>query len=150
MWARAAQNAIAIAGVITLGVWAERNYRSKAYPDHPVIEKTHAELAITLVDWSVGRWLEKLGTELADTPFDGLLKKALRYITNAREYRADKRFGQYCGRGLMPRGKLTKLMKEEPRIVDSVVKSLIESEQILEAVEEVSGNKVRLYYATNG
>lgn len=87
---------------------------------------------------------------MSNTPFEALRKKALKYIAGAREYTSDKRFGRHCARGLMPRGKLTKLMGEEPRIIDSLIKSLLDSEQIVEVVETHSGNKVRLYHATRG
>lgn len=58
---------------------------------------------------------------------DGDIKKALTYITNAVKYSKDARYGSVCAQGVMPHGKLLKLMAMPSRQFKEMMDTAVEA-----------------------
>jgi Protein of unknown function (DUF3987) len=117
LWSRGLENALKVAGVIAVGVDCM----------HPVITDKIALLAQNLIAHCLTSLSGALEVEMSETDFDKQCKRAAAFIRDARRYSTDQRFGKWCKRGLMPRGKLTKLMALKPRELDEVMDYLGET-----------------------
>ncbi|SEQ53477.1 DNA-primase RepB domain-containing protein [Nitrosomonas ureae] len=117
LWSRAEEQTIRVAGLLAIG-------------DGGVIKREHITWAWSYVNGSIKAFAQKLEKDLAENPFQKQAAKALDFIKNAINYSHDRQFGGYCRRGLMPRGKLTKLLKMKSREVDEVIIYLVETRQI--------------------
>lgn len=117
LWSRAEEQTIRVAGLLAIG-------------DGGVIKREHVTWAWSYVNGSIKAFAQKLDKDLAENPFQKQAAKALDFIKNAINYSQDRQFGGYCRRGLMPRGKLTKLLKMKSREVDEVISYLLETRQI--------------------
>lgn len=117
LWSRAEEQTIRIAGLLAIG-------------DGGVIKREHITWAWSYVNGSIKAFAQKLDKDLAENPFQKQAAKALDFIKNAINYSHDRQFGKYCRRGLMPRGKLTKLLKAKSKEVDEVIIYLVETRQI--------------------
>lgn len=117
LWSRAEEQTIRVAGLLAIG-------------DGRVIKREHVTWAWSYVNGSIKAFAQKLDKDLAENPFQKQAAKALDFIKNAINYSHDRQFGGYCRRGLMPRGKLTKLLKAKSKEVDEVIIYLVETRQI--------------------
>lgn len=117
LWSRAEEQTIRVAGLLAIG-------------DGWVIKREHITWAWSYVNGSIKAFAQKLNKDLAENPFQKQAAKALDFIKNAINYSHDRQFGEYCRRGLMPRGKLTKLLKAKSKEVDEVIIYLVETRQI--------------------
>lgn len=117
LWSRAEEQTIRVAGLLAIG-------------DGGVIKREHVTWAWSYVNGSIKAFAQKLDKDLAENPFQKQAAKALDFIKNAINYSLDRQFGGYCRRGLMPRGKLTKLLKAKSKEVDEVIIYLVETRQI--------------------
>jgi len=129
LWSRAEESAIRIAGVL-------------AFCDKKIITVEHVEWAIAYVKQSIEVFAGKAETEISEGVFDRMRNKALNIISNPRHYRDNKRWGNICKTGKMPRGMLTNLMKIKPRELDDVLSSLHEAGEISSATD----NGVTIYW----
>ena len=117
LWSRAEEQTIRVAGLLAIG-------------DGGVIKREHITWAWSYVNGSIKAFAQKLDKDLAENPFQKQAAKALDFIKNAINYSLDRQFGGYCRRGLMPRGKLTKLLKAKSKDVEDVIIYLLETRQI--------------------
>lgn len=117
LWTRAPEMCIRLAGLLALG-------------DGGRITSGHVRWAASYVRWSIKGFAVFLGDDMAETDFQRSVSRARHIIRNAREYVTDKQFGAWCKKGILPRGKLTKLMKVPSRELDDVVRHLVESGQV--------------------
>lgn len=117
LWSRAEEQTIRVAGLLAIG-------------DGGVIKRAHITWAWSYVNGSIKAFAKKLDKDLAENPFQKQAAKALDFIKNATNYSHDRQFGSYCRRGLMPRGKLTKLLKAKSKDVEDVINYLFETRQI--------------------
>lgn len=126
LWGRVEEQTIRVAGLIAIG-------------DNFVIEQEHVKWSWNYVNGLINDFARKLDKDLAENPFQKLTARALDYIKNVKNYSNDRQFGKLCTRGLMPRGKLTKLLKTKSKDVDDILTYLIETRQITHC--EVGGVK---------
>ncbi|MCC8995965.1 MAG: DUF3987 domain-containing protein [Nitrosomonas sp.] len=117
LWSRAEEQAIRVAGLLAIG-------------DGGIIKRGHVFWAWNYTTGSIKAFARKLDKDFVENPFQKQVVKALDFIKNVKKYSSDQQFGRYCGRGLMPRGKLTKLLKMKSRDVEDVILYLIETRQI--------------------
>ncbi len=117
LWGRTEEQTIRVAGLLAIG-------------DGRVIKREHVIWAWNYVNGSIKAFARKLDKDLAENPFQKQAAKALDLIKDVRNYSSDKQFGSYCQRGLMPRGKLTKLLKMKSKEVEEIIIYLIETRQI--------------------
>ncbi len=122
LWSRHEEHARRVAGVIAAG-------------DGGVIHGHHAEWAVSYVRWCLTNVSREVSQGMAESVFEALVLKALRFIRDARKYAGDREYGHLAKRGLMPRGKLSKLMRMKTRELDEVVNHLTESGEIGTAKE---------------
>ncbi len=117
LWSRHEEHARRVAGVIAAGGGG-------------VIQGHHAEWAVSYVRWCLTNVSREVSQGMAESAFEVLVLKALRFIRDARKYAGDREYGQLAKRGLMPRGKLSKLMRMKTRELDEVIAHLTESGEI--------------------
>lgn len=117
LWTRAPEMCIRLAGLLALG-------------DGGRITPEHVRWAASYVRWSIKGFAVFLGDDMAESQFQRNISRARHAIRNARQYGTDKQFGALCKKGILPRGKLTKLMKVPSRELDDVVRHLVESGQV--------------------
>ncbi|SDW99533.1 hypothetical protein [Nitrosomonas communis] len=114
LWVRAEEQTIRVAGLLARG-------------DGNIIKQAHVKWAWHYVSGSIKAFSKLLDRDLAENNFQKLIAKALKYIENARDYSSDRQFDEFCKRGMMPRGKLTKLLKLKPKETEDVITYLLES-----------------------
>ncbi len=117
LWGRAEEQTIRVAGLLAIG-------------DGRVITRDHITWAWNYVNGSIKAFARKLDKDLAENPFQKQVAKALDLIKDVTNYSNDKQFGSYCRSGVMPRGKLTKLLKMKSKEVEEVILYLVETRQI--------------------
>lgn len=117
LWSRVEEQTIRVAGLLAIG-------------DGHVIKRDHITWAWNYVNESIKAFAKKLDKDLSENPFQKQTAKALDFIKNAKNYSNDRKFAKFCKRGLMPRGKLTKLLKMKSREIDEVITYLGETRQI--------------------
>ena len=117
LWSRAEEQMIRVAGLLAIG-------------DGYEIKRDHIMWAYRYVTWCIKSLSQSLGSELAETIFEKRIVKAKHFIENAKQYAADKQFGDICKLGYMPIGKLTKLMKIPARELSEVTEYLLISQQV--------------------
>ncbi|GJL73288.1 MAG: hypothetical protein NMNS01_24870 [Nitrosomonas sp.] len=117
LWSRVEEQTIRVAGLLAVG-------------DGKTIKREHVIWAWRYVNLAISIFAKSLGRDLAETPFQKQVAKALKIITDAFEYSSDKQFSKYCKRGYMPRGKLTKLLKLKSKEVDEITGYLVETKQV--------------------
>lgn len=84
---------------------------------------------------------------MAGSQFEADAKRVLKYISHAKKYVGDKRFGKYCTQDVMPRGLLVRLMHMPSRQLDQVIDHLVEGQHIErgEAKENEKQRPVAIY-----
>ena len=117
LWSRAEEQMIRVAGLLAIG-------------DGCVIKRDHIMWAYQYVTWCIKSLSLCLGSELAESVFEKRIVKAKHFIENAKQYVADKQFGDICKLGYMPVGKLTKLMKIPARELGDVTQYLLTTQQV--------------------
>ncbi len=117
LWGRYREQVIRVAGVLAVG-------------DGRLITKAHVIWAHRYVDWCVRGFVRKLVPRLAEGNFAELANKALEVIRNPKNYAGDKQFAKLCRKGLMPTGKLSKLLHIPSKEKATVVEYLLETQQI--------------------
>jgi hypothetical protein len=125
MWGRATQNALILAGIISVGV----------DPLHPQITKPVAEWSVEFSRWSFVQWNNRLGDLGSRSRVEEHSKQVERIIMNPRVYmeRFQKRANlvKLLSEGLMPRSVLTRLCRNlTSRELDEVLASLMQAELI--------------------
>lgn len=117
LWRRSEEQTIRVAGLI-------------AVADGSQISCEHVNWAWDYVSNSINQFAETIETDLCENPFQKLCAKALLIIKNPHAYASDLQFAKFCKRDLMPRGKLTKLLKIKPRDLDDVLNHLVDARQV--------------------
>lgn len=135
---RARENALKVAGIVAVGV----------DPEKPEIDLEGAQWAVRLVTRCLMKLTGQLEREMSEGKFDKDCKRALEMVRNCRSYKGDKQFGKWCAKGMIPRGKLLKLMKMSSRELDTVTEFLVESKQIRAAEKKTGGKKAMLFAVT--
>jgi hypothetical protein len=130
MWGRANQNALILAGILSVGMGGSK----------PTIDDECALWAIAFVRWSIERWEKRIGGSTARTVTEGNSKTVEQYILNARDYVNNKRLTAdkiaMLKKGKMPRSVLTKLCRHlNARDLDGIIMQLKQAEIIAEADE---------------
>ena len=128
LWSRAEENAIRIAGLL-------------AYYDESNITTAHVEWAIEYVTHHITYFETNAELEVHESDFAKQQARTLDYISNPLKFNTDKKYSPYLKKGLMPRGKLTKLMKVPPYLLDGYILHLITTGEIA----EVKDGKTVLY-----
>lgn len=124
LWNRTEELMIRVAGVLAVG-------------EGKIIRKVHVEWAHQYVKHCIKSFAVRLSGDLSETPFEKRMVKALSIISKARDYAGDIAFHEFCKKGYMPRGKLTKMLRLPSREVEEVVRYLLESRQI--AAKNIDG-----------
>jgi hypothetical protein len=119
LYSRAGEQVLRIAG-------------SLAVADGATISAEYLAYAVNYIRYSIVTFSEFLSTDLTESIFDSNVQKALKLIADPYRYSKDKRFGEVCAKGFMPRGKLTKMLRIKGSEVSEVVAYLLESQQIEE------------------
>ena len=130
LWARAYQNALIYSGLLALGCGGKL-----------IITEEHAAYAIQLVKHCITRWTKKMKEESSESVFDAQMKKALKNIRQAKKYSHDKKYGDLCSQGLMPRSKLTNQMRLDKYQLNRIVDTLLQSEEIGQSEIGLSGEQ---------
>lgn len=120
LWNRAHENALRVAGIVALGM------------DTVQVDREVAQWAVGYVRHSVELMVRYVEENVADSKFDEQCKRAAGFIKKVKVYGTDRQFGAACKKGLMPRGKLTKLLKLPGRDVDQILDHLLVTKQIKE------------------
>lgn len=131
IWNRAHENTIRVAGVIAVGIGGQPNVTLEI-----------AQWAINFVTWCTHNMIRHLEENLSGSQFESDAKKALKIISNPDKYANDKKYGEYCRAGVMPRAKILKLMKCKGRYLEELIDYLIETEQV-EKGEDQDSKKQR-------
>lgn len=120
LWSRGLENAVKVAGVVAVGV------NSKS----PVIDQSIAQWAVDLIRHCLVSLSQDLASEMVESEFDKNVKRALDAIRDPQRYKGDRQFGAICSQGIMPRGKISKILKLKARDVDDVLLHLVETKSI--------------------
>lgn len=120
LWSRAHENALRLAGVVAIGIDFLK----------PLIDITTARWACQMVDGQLTEFTALLEELMSDSKFDEEAKRAMKCIRGAESYK-DLQYIEFFKLGLMPRGKLLKLMKMKAPDFEHLVTYLIDSDQVL-------------------
>jgi hypothetical protein len=137
LWSRGFENSVKVAGIQAVGTDRE----------HPVITLNQADWAINLVSHCLESFGLQLEQHMFEGEFDKQCKNALEYIRNPLKYTGDKRWGDFCARGVMPRGLLTKRLRNVRSMgISEIIKKLLESGEIVEI--QVDENTAYVVYGS--
>ncbi len=120
LYARVFENSLRVAMLIAIS----------SSPSQPVITRTYAERAVSIVLGSARGITEAIRAEHSDSPHDALCKRVMAMIRNGSRYTTDTRWGPYCMDGMMPRGKLLNATGVKTRELQEVIESLTERGEI--------------------
>ena len=127
LWGRYREHVIRVAGVLAVG-------------DGGVIKAGHVRWAHSFVDWCHRSFARKVVQQVGEGQFAKLTAKALDAIANPKHFASDRQFSQLCKKGLMPSGKLSKVLKIPKGDKAKVIEYLLETEQIKQG--EKDGHEV--------
>ena len=117
LWGRYREHVIRVAGVLAVG-------------DGGVIKAGHVRWAHSFVDWCHRSFARKVVQQVGEGQFAKLTAKALDAIANPKHFASDRQFARFCEKGLMPSGKLSKVLKIPKGDKAKVIEYLLETEQI--------------------
>lgn len=124
LWVRAAQNAIVLAGLAAVSRSATK----------PAITRADIDWAIRFIDWSIARWMRRIGSGVSENLTEKYSKRLLEIIERAPKLTSDKlKYRKLLKAGLMPRAILTRntnYLKERERT--EYLESLVAGELIHE------------------
>lgn len=117
LWSRAEEQMIRIAGLLAIG-------------EGMTITHEYVAWAFQYVNLAISSFETYLDQNLSETPFAKDATRALKYIANAKNYAGDLQFRRHLSKGLMPLGKLTKLLKQDTTTVSKIVSYLVQTKQV--------------------
>jgi hypothetical protein len=131
-WGRANQNALIAAGLVAVGISANK----------PVITESIATWAISLVTWSISCWMVRIGESSSRSRREEQSKRVESMVRRAPQmvHRAgNERYANMMREGVMPRAILQRLNRDlNKRELDDILDTLVES-GILGMNEEETG-----------
>ncbi|RLA55254.1 MAG: hypothetical protein DRR04_14925, partial [Gammaproteobacteria bacterium] len=117
LWVRAEEQIIRVAGVVAMA--------NDSMITLEIIEWAYKYVTLSIKDFS-----SLLGNDLAENIFEKRIAKAKKIIARPKHYINDKKFATILKAGLMPHGKLSKLMKLNKFDLTHVIDHLIDSKEI--------------------
>jgi hypothetical protein len=131
MWGRANQNALMLAGIISVGI----------NPKNPLITESLAQWATAFMDWASHRWTMRVEDSSSRSVIETSSKLIERIVRNAASYegRTGGRSSELAAvrRGLMPRSLLSRLCRHmRGRDLQDGIDSLLSSDLIAQGEAE--------------
>lgn len=117
LWSRVEELTVRTAGILAVG-------------HGQVIRISHIDWAWHYVTHSISRFISIMRERTVDSPFHGLTLQCYEFISKAPEYSTDRQFSVFLKKGLMPKGKLLKLTKAQPKDLTAALDFLLLSCQV--------------------
>jgi hypothetical protein len=120
LWGRAVELVDKVAMILAVG----------ESPETLIVEMHHAHWAIEFVTWSIKLLARRVSEFVSDNETEASIKKLIRFVGAATNYATDKHYARACAAGVMPHGKLLKLMKMNSRDFRELISTVLETGQI--------------------
>lgn len=139
LWARAVQNAIAVAGVLAIGDADDL--------DNPVITADHVQWAVVWVRWCCQEAAALIGDHVADNDQERDRKKVMNLIHNCADQKyikssTGRNYTDHLKKGWAPKSWVLRKSKMSARDMNEAMITLIES-GLVEVAEEATGGRVK-------